>query len=161
MASSSGLYFQLHQTAEAFINSYDQEKCAEDITNLSTTLTPDCKRYISPSNTDDGSPALSNSDYETLQSREFSLAAARSIEIRDITVDEVQRKAAVYSLHRITLNEESGGKTWEFEIMFTLWMTREGTKIERINQFVDSQAAARFREEVSWVCPDDGGRGVG
>ena len=71
----------------------------------------------------------------------------------DITVDEVQRKAVVRATHNITMKPGSEGRTYSFEMMFTLWMTTDGTKIVRESQFVDSLAAVKFGEEQSRVFP--------
>ena len=116
--SSSHLYFQLHSTAETFIQSYDQERCRADIASLSLSLTQDCKRYIGPASV--GVPSLSspisNTDYEATESRIFDAAATRSMTMRDITVDEVQRKAVVHVMHSISMKPAYGQGTYDLDV---------------------------------------------
>lgn len=99
------------------------------------------------------SSPISNTDYEATESRIFDAAATRSMTMRDITVDEVQRKAVVHVMHSISMKPAYGQGTYDLETMFTLWMTADGNKINKVTEFADSLATTRFSEEQSGVSP--------
>lgn len=40
------------------------------------------------------------------------------------------------------------GKNFAFEFVFTLWMTGDGTKIEKVMEFCDTEMAGRFLEHM-------------
>ena len=162
---SSSLYFQIHQTAEAFINSYDHNRCTADIHSLSSTLAPRCKRHIGPPSLHIQVPHLvspkTNQQFEEIESHSLSNIESRSLEIKEIVVDEVQRKAVIHSMYRATMKPQHGGQAYEFEIILTLSMKEDGMEIVRISQFVDSLAATKFIEEQQWLFRDGEACGAG
>lgn len=105
MASpSSALYFQLHQRAEAFIRSFDYDECLKDISTLSRTLTANCEHFITPSSIHEklaiAEWSLSNKDIEEQASSILRFLQSYSLEAKDVTVDEVQRKVVVQAIHQ-------------------------------------------------------------
>ena len=154
-SSSSTLYFQLHQTAEAFIRSFDYDECVKNIGTLSKTLSATCEHYISPSSIHESisiveSP-ISNREVEVRASGILKFLKTYSLEAKDITVDEIQRKVAVQAIHHVAMKAEYGSDSCSLETIFTLWMTEGGTAINKVHQFVDSLSATRFLEEQQWV----------
>lgn len=54
--------------------------------------------------------------------------------LKDLTVDEVQKKAVVSTEHYP--KDKDGGVV---EFVFTLWMTQDGMKINHVKQFIDTE----------------------
>ena len=73
------------------------------------------------------------------------------LEAKDITVDEIQRKAVIQAVHNASMKAEYGEDSCALETSITLWMSRDGTMIERVHHFVDSLAATRWFEEQKRV----------
>jgi hypothetical protein len=151
MSSSSALYFQLHQTAEVFIRSFNSNGCAKNINALSTTLSPTCEYYIGPSSIQESISItkfpISNKEVEERAAQLLKFLRSYNLDIKDITVDEIQRKAVVRAVHNVTMKLEYGGDNCVLEAIFTLWMSKDGTTIEKAYQFVDSVSATKFFEE--------------
>jgi hypothetical protein len=151
MSSSSALYFQLHQTAEAFIRSFNSNGCAKNINTLSTTLSQTCELYIGPSSIQESISItkfpMSNKEVEERAAQLLKVLGSYSLEIKDITVDEIQRKAVVRAVYNVTMKAEYGGDNYALEAIFTLWMSKDGTTIEKAYQFVDSVSSTKFFED--------------
>lgn len=155
ISSSSTLYFQLHQTAEAFIRSLNYEECVKNIDALSKTLSPSCEHYIAPSSVHESISItkfpISNKDVEERAAQLLKFLKSYNLEIKDITVDEIQRKAVVQAVHNVAMKAEYGGDSCTLEAIFTLWMSKDGTAIDKVYQFVDSFSATQFNEEQQLV----------
>ena len=155
MSSSSTLYFQLHQTAEAFIRSFNYDECIRSIKGLSTTLSPTCEHYIGPPSIHESISIttfpISNKNIEERAAQLMKFLGSYNLEIKDITVDEIQRKAVVQAVHNTMMKAEYGEDSCALEAIFTLWMSKDGTAIEKVYQFVDSVSATKFFEEQQWV----------
>ena len=155
MSSSSTLYFQIHQTAEALIRSYNFDGSAEALDTLSKVLTPDCDHYVCPASIQE-TIAAAKSPMSSTVIRERAASALRflgsyKIEATDITVDEIQRKAVVQAVHHVAMKPQFGEDSCTIEAILTLWMTKDGKAIEKVHHFVDSLAAAKFFEDQQWV----------
>jgi len=66
----SPLYQRLYDTASKTVLSYSQDNCGSDISALSSTLSPICKRYLAPATFFAGMPemanyGMSNAEYKT------------------------------------------------------------------------------------------------
>ena len=94
---------------------------------------------------------ISNKDVKERASNILKYLETYSLEAKDITVDEIQRKAVVRAVHNMCMKAEYGSDTCSLETMFTLWMTEDGTAIKKVHQFVDSLLATKFFEEQQWV----------
>jgi hypothetical protein len=155
MSSSSALYFQLHQTAEAFIRSYKADESDEALDALSRTLAPDCAHYVCPTSIHEAIPAttspMSNTAIRERAGSVFKFLKSYKVEAKDITVDEIQRKAVVQAVHHVTMKPQFGDDNCTLEAMLTLWMSEDGTSIKKVHHFVDSLAAAKFFEDQQWV----------
>lgn len=147
------LYQRIHHTAMNFVMSYSQERCGADIKALSSTLSPDCRRFFAPASMWQTVPSLAkgrtNEEYEQQMIPELTqLYASWHVEIKDIVVDEPARKAVTWSVHYCTTKQ---GKEYPFEIMFTLNMNQTGDRIDRIVEFVDGWQAHTFMEEQTEI----------
>jgi hypothetical protein len=147
--------FQLHQTAEAFLGSFNYEECVKNMNALSKTLSPSCEHYIGPSSIHESISItkfpISNKDVEERLAQLLKFLKSYYLEIKDITVHEIQRKADVQAVHNVTMKAGYRGDKCALEAIFTLWMSKDGTAIDKVYQFVDSVSATRFCEEQQWV----------
>lgn len=142
----SDLYTRIAQTANDFAHSYDQDKCSESFTCLSAQLTPTCRRYFGPSSLLSQAPALangqSNAEFEAQTQQELTnLFTTWTVEVQDVTVDIEAKKAVVRAINTSTSRR---GKVYAFDNTFTLWMTEDGGKVEKIVQIVDVGAAGQL-----------------
>jgi len=66
------------------------------------------------------------------------------VEIKDILVDERARKSVG---HMVTHMTTKGGQRYDFEFIFKLLLTEDGTQIEKVEEFVDTALAAQVMAE--------------
>lgn len=152
--ASNDLYTRITHTAHAFAESYSQENCGRNITALSATLTPTCRRHFGPSSLLAQAPNLaagqSNGEYEVQSKKELtSLFPSWKVEVVDLTVDERARKVVVRAA---THADSRRGKTYHLENVFTLFLTQDGAKVEKVVQIVDVGAAGQLmQDEKEWA----------
>lgn len=157
-SSSSALYFQLHQTAEAYVRSFHREKIAGDITAASRALSPTCKHYIGPPSMGEKmripqSPTCNKAIEDQLGGIFKYIDPERlCLEIKDITVDEIQRKAVVHAVYNVAMKANYGSDTCKLETIVTLWIAEGGKLIDKVHQFLDSLVATTFYSDNQWVC---------
>ncbi|KAK5708447.1 hypothetical protein LTR97_000988 [Elasticomyces elasticus] len=139
------LYERIHQTTTDFLDSYNQDKVSKDIKALSATLTLDCKRYYLPISIVSYAPALAagstNEQYEAQMQPEFSEVWDHwHSEVKDIVVDVRARKSVSDMITYMTTKK---GKKYEFEMVFKLQLTDDGTKVSKVEEFVDTALAGQ------------------
>lgn len=150
MASES-LYDRLQATAQAWVESYNQAHATGDMNHLSSTLTPDCRRYFAPPTLIDLVPSLadgmSNQGFETREAPNFASMDVSVYSIKELTIDERQRKVVVHANRHAQLKD---GRKYDFEQMNTLWMTEDGgrMRISRIVQFVDTLVSKGYMDQT-------------
>ncbi|KAK3066447.1 hypothetical protein LTR53_017205 [Teratosphaeriaceae sp. CCFEE 6253] len=139
------LYERIRATMLDFLASYDQGAAGKAVKALSRTLTPDCRRYLLPISIAKQAPALaagtSNEEYEQMMLPEFTHVWDHwHIETRDILVDERARKAVANTVNYMTSKQ---GQTYDMEFVWKLQVTADGTKVEKVEEFVDTAVVAQ------------------
>ena len=137
------------------MRSFNYNECIQDITTLSKYLSRDCEHSIGPTSIRDSiqipASLLSNTNFESHASTLLNFLQAYTLELKEMTVDEIQRKVVVQAIHHATLKAEYGSDSCSIETSITLWMSRDGRTIEKVSHFFDSLSATKFYEEQSWV----------
>ena len=144
--TQSYLYQTLHDTASNTIPYYSQERSGSDISALSSTLSPTCKRYFAPSSFFSATPemanyGLSNAEYEAHMAPELAILETWRIEIKKIIVDETERTAMAWSSHYLTMK---GRKEMLLEFVYILDMDETGEKVEKVVAFVDTAECVKY-----------------
>jgi ketosteroid isomerase-like protein len=156
--ASADLYSRIHKTAQDFIDSYKEEKCGKDITTLSATRTPNCRQFFLPSSLLAYAPVLAagrtNSEYEAQILHEITTVfKSWDVTTKSITVDDRVKKAVVYSSHAMHTGARGSGegKTYVFDFVYILHMTGDGSKVEKIEQFVDTALAGQLMQDHAGI----------
>jgi len=76
----------------------------------------------------------SNEEYEEIVRSQVLDEPSGEAKLKDLTVDEVQKKAVVSTEHYP--KDKDGGAV---EFVFTLWMTQDRMKINHVKQFIDTE----------------------
>ena len=147
----SSLYRNIHTTATSFIDSYKQAHATKSTGPLSSTTAPECRRYLAPSTIFAAAPHLANGwtneGYEEHMKAEIEQIWTKvDLRIKRTVIDEFEKKADVYVLSNCT---SSDGKTWPFEFVFMLEVNEDGTKVTRVDEYIDTGLAAQFLAAMS------------
>ena len=151
--TQSRLYQTLNDTASKTLLSYSPENCGSDISSLSSTLSPTCKRHFAPASLFATMPemanhGMSNTEYEAQMAPEIGTLETWRIEIKKIVVDEAKRTAMAWSHNYLTMK---GRKEVLIEFVFMLDMNETGDKVDKIVQFVDTAECAKYVEIMKEV----------
>jgi hypothetical protein len=150
--ASDDLYARMKQTAEEFVDSYKQDRCGKDITALSSTKTPKCKHHFQPATLFAVAPNLAagrtTSEYEAQILHEITeVFKSWKVATNSVIVDERAKKAVVHSTHTMHTGSDGDGKTYAFEFMFTLHMTENGSKVTKVEQYIDTALAGQLMQD--------------
>jgi hypothetical protein len=144
--TQSHLYQIIYDTASKTVLSYSQENLGSEISALSATLSPACKRYIAPSSFFAAAPDMANygmrnAEYEAHMAPEMAMLETWRIEIKKIVVDEAQRAATTWSNHYLAIK---GREEVLLGFVFMLDMNEKGEKVDKIVQFIDTAECVKY-----------------
>ena len=144
--TQSHLYQTLHDTASKTILSLSQENCGSNISAISSTLSPRCKRYFAPASFFSAAPemancGMSNAEYEAHMAPEIAVLETWRIEMKKIVIDEAKRTAVTWSSHYLTMK---GRKEVLLEFVFILDMDETGEKVDKVVEFIDTADCVKY-----------------
>ncbi|KAI1391908.1 uncharacterized protein F4822DRAFT_388865 [Hypoxylon trugodes] len=149
MASLNDLHTTLETTLKAFFNDYTVALREKDVTRISASLTPDCKRLLKPAYFPVAYPFVkaeeSNAEYEARMKGELSIMESTSAEIHEITIDPIKRKGSAYVTH---INKLRGKDTGNIDICWYFDFSDDGKKISRIVEFIDTAVSEKMIEDM-------------
>ncbi|KAJ1324082.1 hypothetical protein MN608_10142 [Microdochium nivale] len=145
MVAPSCLYTAMSYTIMNFFADYERAAAGSDAPIISTTLTPDCRRYFRPQSFLDaaGFPPgyyFNNTAYEASVGPELGVTQTANWTIISLSIDEQQRTAAALTEYRVRL---CGSHEYFLEFGWTWFFDKTGHKIQKIIEFVDPVAALR------------------
>lgn len=137
----------MEQTLRKLVGAYVDVSAANDASIVSAMLDPSCIRYIRPTSilTKLGAPADFSFDvatYEKTLASEMSVFKCKSVEISDVSIDTVTKKAAATSVY---VNELVDGRAFRLEFGWHVNFTEDGAKITRIVEWCDGIEFLRFQ----------------
>ncbi|KAF2164619.1 hypothetical protein M409DRAFT_25016 [Zasmidium cellare ATCC 36951] len=148
--NNSPLYTAIRTTALAYITSFTTARTQNNATLLNTVCAPDCKRFYSPISLQSLLPPSfsageSNTHYAIRMQVELDTTSqSRETDIRQVVVDEGQRKAVVNAV--LWNKSVKTGREYAFEFAFFFDLDGEGRLVERVQVFADPGMAKRFFE---------------
>ncbi|KAI0110943.1 hypothetical protein GGR51DRAFT_510584 [Nemania sp. FL0031] len=145
MAPSVGdLHTAIERTVVQFLNGPAQAVAAKDPLLFHATLTADCAHYLRPLAFVAANPSFkavkSNEEHKALMEPALSTMENTRVEIKELVIDPVKRKASVLAEHctKIVGVEEN-----VLEVTWFLDFTEDGKRISRVTEFIDTATAAR------------------
>ncbi|KAF2258320.1 hypothetical protein CC78DRAFT_537893 [Lojkania enalia] len=140
------LYDRMAETSKAFVLSHLDAYLAKDTSILSRDLTPDAHRRVGPLTFEQEfrPNGWTNSEYEETLTPKFQAFKDMKLEIIDITVDTKKLRSTVHSSHIWT--QSTAGQLWDWpmEFIWILDLNKEGDKVTKILEFVDTHNAITF-----------------
>lgn len=135
------LYDQMAETSKAFVLDHLDAYLAQDPSILSRHLHPDAHRRVGPARFEqDFRPdGWSNGEYEECLAPKLRITKGMKLEINDVLVDTKKLRATVHSSHLWTLPTAGQSSSWSMEFIWVLDMNKEGDKVTKILEFVDTQ----------------------
>ena len=124
----------LYDTANTIVNSYN----TWTVEALMAVRAPDCMNYILPDSLN--RPPLNNQDYKAYFTSIMPAFRDFHVEVKNTIIDEESRQVV---LHASSTAITDLGE-YQNEYMIVLHMTEDGTKIDRFDEFVDSQKSMGF-----------------
>ncbi|CAO2655477.1 Nn.00g105410.m01.CDS01 [Neocucurbitaria sp. VM-36] len=144
------LYDQMAETSKSFVLSHLDAYLAQDTSILSRDLVPEAHRRIGPATFEQKfhPNGWSNVQYEESLVAKFRAFKGMKIQINNVTVDTKQQRASVHSSHIWT--QSTAGQVWDWpmEFMWILDFNKEGDKVTKILQFVDTHNAMSFGRKI-------------
>lgn len=144
------LYSQMSETSKAFVLSHLEAYLERDTSILSRNLVPDAHRRVCPATFEqefrpDG---WNNPEYEETLAHSFPAFKGMKLEINDVMVDTEKRRATVHSSHMWTVS--TAGQLWDMpmEFIWILDFNKEGDKVTKILEFVDTHSAMTFGRKM-------------
>ena len=127
------------QTAEAVVSAFN----SMDIDTIISYRTPGCMRYILPSTL--GHPPTDNARYASHLQKLKPIFKNFSLTVNDVVEDKEAHRICMWLKARAdTLAGE-----YVNEYMWTLDFTEDGTKITKVNEFVDTVMNHDFYPKLS------------
>ncbi|KAL8723561.1 MAG: hypothetical protein Q9225_000196 [Loekoesia sp. 1 TL-2023] len=130
MATRSTLF----QTARALVSAYN----SRNMEAIMDVRAPDCMNYILPASL--GQKPMNNEQYTSFLTTSLPAFRGFCLTIRDTVIDEPARKVV---MHLTSTASTDLGK-YHNEYMMTLHMTKDGCKVDKFEEFVDSKYSADF-----------------
>lgn len=139
MVKTQHLYTTIAATVQAFFDSYPIAR-ETDPSALSSTLTPDCLRYLRPFTFLDtvGLPrdfAYNNTAYEATMTAELSVTASNGWTVYETVVDAQRLKASALATYHVSL---CGTDPIDLELSFYWDFTEDGKQIKKVVEFLDT-----------------------
>lgn len=132
------------QTAEALVEAFGRM----DIDTIMSYRSPDCMRYILPSTL--GHSPTNNEQYRSHLEKLKPIFSNFSLTVNDILEDKEASRICMYLRARAdTLAGE-----YINEYMWTLDFDQSGTKITKVNEFVDTNMNRDFWPKLSQAMKD-------
>ncbi|KAI1355961.1 hypothetical protein F5Y01DRAFT_310146 [Xylaria sp. FL0043] len=133
----------MESTVTQFLNCPAQALAARDPSLFLATLTEDCTRNLRPLAFVTANPALkavrSNEEHKALMESALHTMEDTRVEIKDLVIDPVQRKASVLAEHCTKI---VGVEANLLEVAWFLDFTEDGKRISRVTEFIDTATAA-------------------
>ena len=143
-------YDKMAETSRAFVMSHLDAYLAQDTSILSRNLAADAHRRVGPLKFElEFRPkGWSNVEYEDTLATKFAAFKDMKLEINDVTVDTMKQRSTVHSSHIWT--QSTAGQLWDWpmEFIWILDLNKEGDKVTRILEFVDTHAAMTFGNKI-------------
>jgi hypothetical protein len=139
-AGWSDLYETIEATTRFFLKSYEEAERAKDGGLVTRALHPGCKRQVMPAsfireNPKRGDGSTDNATYRKEVQREVEILDDLKVDILYVCVDTRRLMSTAHAAFRCHL--ESYG--WVLmEQVWTFHFTEDGTKIVKLDEFVDS-----------------------
>jgi len=147
---SADLYDRMAETSKAFVMSHLESYLAKDTSILSRDLTPDAHRRVGPVTFEQRfrPQGWSNAEYEETLTTKFAAFKGMKLEINDVTVDTKKLRSTVHSSHVWTQSTKGEIWDWPMEFIWILDLTKEGDKVTKILEFVDTHNAMTFGGKI-------------
>ncbi|KAI1747158.1 hypothetical protein F4782DRAFT_535683 [Xylaria castorea] len=145
MASSTeDLRATIESTVTLFLTSPTRALAAKDPSLFLETVTAACAHHLRPLAFVTANPSLkavkSNEEHKALMVSALPTMEDTQVEIKELVIDTVKRKASVLAEHRTKI---VGVEANVLEVAWFLDFTEDGKRISRVTEFIDTATAAR------------------
>lgn len=142
---ASTVYANIEATVKDFLSSYEDAVKTQDAHQLSRTLAPECRRFISPASfpKSQGMPAgmsMSNDEYEAFAGPKVIATESFRYETYNVIIDVAKLKAVAHVVQHNAVGETS----FEMEQVWFFNFVDDGTKIREVREFMDTAEVAKM-----------------